>query len=178
MVRTLHAAAIAACLLTGSSALAGTVVLGSELGITTSTQLKRSLPRTAIIEALGINEFSGGAMFNVKGASHDIDGLSKVTYLFDEHDKLAAVIMTMNKERYDAVFQYLSAKYALKWTQRPFVGNQLARFRQADAAIELDAPHMSFEMEVRYIRHDLEQQFGQQSAAAARARRKAERSKF
>ena len=86
--------------------------------------------------------------------------------------------MDMGKHRFDAIFQFLNSKYKVVAQQRPFVGNQYARFKPSDAFIEIDAPHMGFEMEVRYIRNDLMQKFNAQSETEAATKKKSEASKF
>jgi len=177
-MRTIRLLLIVIALSATSLAQAGTQVLGYEIGATTVDQLKQELSKKTKLESSGTNKFSGGEMFKTDGAAYDIDGLTSVLYIFDEQKKLAAVIMDMGKHRFDAVFQFLSGKYKVVAQQRPFVGNQYARFRPSDAFIELDAPHLGFNMEVRYIRNDLMQKFNAQSEAEAAAKKKSEASKF
>lgn len=86
--------------------------------------------------------------------------------------------MSMNKNRFDSVSQAVSKKYKVTSQNRPFVGNKFARFKSADSTIEIDAPHLSFEMEVRYIRKDILQKFNTQSAAEAENKRKREAANF
>lgn len=157
---------------------AGTQVLGAEIGVTTLEQLKLELSKKTKVEDRGNNKYSGGAMLKTDGASYEIEGLATVLYIFDQQKKLAAVIMDMDKERFNTVFQFLNGKYKVVAQQRPFVGNQSARFKPADAYIDMDAPHMGFNMEVRYIRNDLMQKFNTKSDADAAAKKKSEASKF
>lgn len=158
--------------------LAGTTALGFEIGVTTLDQVKSTVgKRTAVVDG-GINKFSQGPMLKTDGSSYEIDGLRSVLYIFDTQKKLAAIIMNMDKSRFDHVYNALSGKYKVSSQQRPFVGNQFARFKTADAQIDLDAPHMSFEMEVRYVRADLMQKFTTQSAAEADEKRKREAAQF
>jgi len=117
-------------------------------------------------------------MLKTKGTSYEIDGLNEVLYIFDEKKILAGVIMGMNKARFDAIFQFLSSKYQVTSQERPFVGNQFARFKPSDSFIDVDAPHLSFTMEIRYVRNDLMQKFNAQSEAEAVAKKKSEASKF
>ncbi len=161
-----------------ASTHAGTQVLGSEIGVTTAEQLKQELSKRTKVESSGTNKFTGGEMFKTDGSAYDIDSLSSFLYIFDDQKRLAGVIMDMGKHRFDAVFQFLSGKYKVTAQKRPFVGDQYARFRPADTFIELDAPHMGFNMEVRYIRNDLMQRFNAQSQAEAVAKKKSEASKF
>lgn len=161
-----------------TAANAGTQVLDFEIGVTTADQAKQELVKKTKVEDSGTNKFSGGPMLKTKGTSYEIDGLNEVLYIFDEKKVLAGVVMHMNKARFDSIFQFLSSKYKVASQQRPFVGNQFARFKPSDAFIEMDAPHLGFTMEVRYIRNDLMQKFNEQSEAEAAAKKKSEASKF
>jgi hypothetical protein len=59
----------------------------------------------------------------------------------------------------------LAAKYTLVEKKQPFVGNAHARFQQGDSVVELDAPHMSFTMELRYLTKTLQKAFNQKSSS-------------
>jgi hypothetical protein len=165
-------------LLGASHAFAGTKALGVEIGVTTVDQLRADLSAKTEIEERGINKFSAGPTLATKGDSYEVDGLTEVVYIFDDHDKLAGVILQMNKDRFGALFKLMNAKYKVVTQQRPFVGDQFVRFKTADATIELEAPHLSFTMEVRYVRHDLLKKFLAQSEAEAAAKKKKEAAKF
>ncbi len=117
-------------------------------------------------------------MYATDGAAYGIDGLNGVLYIFDSQKKLAGVIMTMNKDRFASIYDILNKKYRVVSKHRPFVGDQYALFKPADANIEVSAPHLSFEMEVRYLRNDLVQQFNAKSEAESAAKKKAEAKKF
>ena len=165
-------------LVCSAAAHAGTAVLGFEIGVTTLDQAKQDLAKKTKPQSQGTNKYTGGEMIRTDGNGYDIEGLTGVLYIFDDQKKLAGVIMDMGKHRFDAIFQFLSSKYKVSAQQRPFVGNQYARFKPADAIVEIDAPHLGFEMEVRYIRNDLMQKFNAQSEAEAAAKKKSEASKF
>lgn len=169
------AAIILVCSLT---ATAGTQALGFEIGVSNADQVKASLAKQTKVIDNGTNKFSKGPMFKTNGAAYDIEGLSEVLYIFDEQKKLVGIIMNMNKNRFNAVFQALSAKYKVASQQRPFVGNQFARFKTPDTIIEIDAPHLSFDMEVRYVQNSLMQKFNSQSAEEESAKKKQEAAKF
>mgnify|MGYP001282501103 CR=1 FL=1 len=175
---TLRALMVAIAIGTSTLAHAGTQVLGFEIGSTTVDQLKQDLRGKTKLESTGTNKYSGGEMFKTDGSSYGIEGLTKVLYVFDDQRELAAVIMVMAKHRFDSVFQFLESKYKVVAQQRPFVGDRYAKFRPSDAVIELDAPHLSFDMEVRYVRNDLMQKFIAQSEADAAAKKRSEASQF
>lgn len=165
-------------ILASDSAIAGTTVLGAEIGTTTAEQLKQVLSRHTRVFDQGVNKYSGGPMLATDGSSYEIEGLEKVLYIFDKQGKLAGVIMDMDKDRFVSIYQVLRQKYKLISEQRPFVGNQYARFKPVDALIELDAPHLSFTMEVRYIRNDLMQKFNADSTTESALKKKTEAEKF
>jgi hypothetical protein len=117
-------------------------------------------------------------MLKTDGASYEIEGLNNVLYIFDDQKKLMGVVMNMSKARFKPIYEVLSGKYKVLSQKRPFVGDQFARFESPDGIIELDAPHLSFELEVRYLRGDLVQKFKAQSETEAAAKKKSEASKF
>lgn len=160
------------------AAYAGTQALGFEIGVSTIDQVKSSLAKQTQVIDSGTNKFTAGPMLKTDGSSYEIEGLNEVLYIFDDQKKLTGIIMDMNKARFDSVFHALSGKYKVSSQQRPFVGNQFARFKTQDSVIEMDAPHLGFEMEVRYIRNDLMQKFNSQTAAEAETKKKREAAKF
>jgi hypothetical protein len=172
--RILAAIVLAAC----GIAYAGTPVLGFEVGVSTFDQVSSTLAKKTKVVDSGVSKFSNGPMVKTDGTSYEIDGLNEVLYIFDEQKKLMGVVMDMNKARFDSIFQFLSGKYKVAAQERPFVGNQFARFKTPDTVIEIDAPHLSFQMEVRYLRNDLLQKFNAQSQADAAAKKKSEAAKF
>ncbi len=161
-----------------SASHAGTQALGFEIGVSSIDQVKSALAKQTKVNDVGTNKFTTGPMLKTDGTSYEIEGLNEVLYIFDDQKKLAAVIMDMNKAKFDSVFQALSGKYKVSSQQRPFVGNQFARFKTQDSVIEMDAPHLGFQMDVRYIRNDLMQKFNSQSAAEAETKKKREAAKF
>ncbi len=154
------------------------MVLGFELGVSTSEQVKSTLAAQTKVEELGLNRFSGGPALRTDGAAYEVETLSKVVYIFDERKRLSGVLMTMNKSRYEAVHKFLAAKYKLFSETRPFVGNQMSRFKTADTTIDMDAPHLGFEMEIRYLNDDLLKRYNAQSQLEAEAKRRQESAKF
>lgn len=159
-------------------AFAGTQVLGFEIGVSTVDQVRSALTKQTKIKGEDVNKWTGGAQFHTDGSAFEIRGLQNVQYIFDDQKKLTAIIMTMGKDGFDSVFKAVSAKYKVVNQQRPFVGNQYAKLKSQDSIIEIDAPHMGFDMEVRYIRDDLMKKFNEQSAAEEQAKKKKEASKF
>lgn len=164
--------------LISNAASAGTKALGAEIGVSTVGQLKTALSKTTKIMERGTNKYTGGQMLATDGSPYDIEGLSEVTYIFDAQGRLAGIIMDMNKDRLDSIYRLLRQKYTVSYEERPFVGNQLVRFKTSDSIIEIVAPHMDFTMQVRYIRNDLVQKFNVDNAAETAAKKKSEAEKF
>jgi PKD repeat protein len=84
--------------------------------------------------------------------------------------------MSLPKESFKPTLKALSAKYALVSSEVPFVGNASAKLKQGDSVIELNAPHLSFTMEVLYLTSGLKQSFQQKSSneRAAKEKRQAD----
>jgi hypothetical protein len=156
----------------------GTPVLGFEVGVSTLEQVKATLSKKTRIKDNGINKWSNGPMLKTDGSSYEIEGLHSVLYIFDEQKKLMGVVMDLNKERFSSIYEVLSKKYKVKEQKRPFVGNQFAVFESPDGIVELDAPHLGFNMEARYLRSDLVQKFNSGSEAENRAKKKREAEQF
>lgn len=178
MKKIIQSIVFAVAALASGFVFSGTQVLGYEIGVSTVDQIKTSIAKQAKIKNEDTNKWTGGAQFHTDGSPFEIRGLQNVQYIFDDQKKLTAIIMTMGKDSFDSVFKALSAKYKVVNQERPFVGNQYAKLKSQDSIIEIDAPHMSFEMEVRYIRDDLMKKFSAQSAAEEQAKKKKEASKF
>lgn len=178
MKHLVQSALVIFTLMCSIAANAGTQALGFEIGTSTIDQVKSTLAKKSKVTDNGTNKFTMGPMLKTDGSSYEIEGLNEVLYIFDDQKKLAGIIMNMNKARFGTIFQLLSAKYKVTSQQRPFVGNQFARFKTQDSVIEMDAPHLGFVMEVRYIRNDLMQKFNSQSAAEADTKRNREAAKF
>lgn len=177
VLNTIRAAVFAGAIAVAGLANAGTQVLGVELGVTTISALKQSAEGKRV-QSRGQNKFSNGEMFAAPGAAFGVEGLKEVLYIFDTNEKLSAVVLSMDKHRFDAMNGIVAGKYKLVEKDVPFVGNKRARYTADDAAIILDAPHMSFVMEVTYVQHDLYRAFNAQSANEAAAKKQNEAAKF
>jgi hypothetical protein len=156
----------------------GTPVLGFEVGVSTLEQVKATLSKKTQVKDNGINKWSKGPMLKTNGSSYEIEGLNSVLYIFDEQKTLMGVVMDMNKKRFDSIYEVLSKKYKMKEQKRPFVGDQFALFESPGCIIELDAPHLGFQMEVRYLRSDLVRRVNSQSEAEDKAKKKREADQF
>ena len=91
-------------MLGSSFAHAGTQVLGFEIEASTLEQVNTSLSKQTKVKDNGINKFSAGTMLRTNGSSYEIEGLNDVLYIFDDQQKLAGIIMNMNKNRFDTAY--------------------------------------------------------------------------
>lgn len=161
--------------------------LGLELGAATQAQVRQKLSDQTHLEDGGTNQYSGGKMLKGDGEGLGIDGLSEIVFIFDTTDKLAAVLMTLPKGEgfgdlqngnFTKTAKALAAKYKQVEKRQPFVGNAHAIFRQGDSVVELDAPHMSFTMALRYMTNALRKTFKQQSTSNKAAKERTQTNKF
>lgn len=157
---------------------ANAVPFGQELGVATYAQVKQQVGDKTDLSDSGTNKYSGGKMLQGSGEGLGIEGLSRVTFIFDHADKLAGVLMTLPKESFKPTLKALSAKYKLLSSEVPFVGDASAKLKQGDSVIELNAPHMSFTMEVLYLTNGLKQAFQQQSSNERAAKEKRQANMF
>ena len=155
--------ALIATVFVSNLAFAGTKALGFEIGVSTLEEVTANLKAQTRVEDAGINSYSSGRMLRTSGAGFSIDGLQRVTFVFDDKNKLAAILMMIGKHRFDPVLKSLSTKYKVSSKQIPLVGNKFASFKTSDSVIELDAPHLSSEMELRYVKIELMNKFVRQS---------------
>ena len=117
-----HALVLFVCFVCPLSVFAQVQVLGVEIGKTTMTQVKAQLNKATKIMETGHNRYSDGPQFSTNGAGYEIDSLNKVLYIFDREQKLAAVMMTMGKNRFEDISSFLASKYKVTKKVVPFVG--------------------------------------------------------
>lgn len=171
-----------------NSAWAGNAApLGLELGVATLAQVQKEVgTKTKLIES-GTNKFINGKMLSGSGSGLNIDGLSKITFIFDQNDVLSGVLMTLPKREgmndlqnggFKKLTKTLSAKYKQVEKRDPFVGDAYARYTQGNSVVELDAPHMSFDMNLHYVTNDLLAKFNKQSAEERSAKDRSQAAKF
>jgi hypothetical protein len=151
--------------------------LGLEVGVASIEQVKTRLGNSSVAQT-GINAYSDGLMLESDGDGLEIEGLQKILFIFDNKNKLAGVVMTMNKHRFDEIYQFLSSKYKVSSKKIPFVGDSYVRFNQGASMVEISSPHMSFEMEVRYLTNTLLAAFKKRSAEEDKQRRQTQSNNF
>ncbi|TDF82392.1 hypothetical protein [Pseudomonas sp. H9] len=133
--------------LTATAVQAEPSVFGLTIGKTTEAQFLKQYSASQV----GTNAFNQGHMYEVAPGSIDFEGLQKVLVVFDAQGSLAGVNAQFPKEKFDYLNQALAKKYKLVDKQIPFVGNKSATYSDGNAKIILEAPHMSFQMNMTYL---------------------------
>lgn len=151
---------------------------GFAVGKATVNDVKAGLRGKVRVEDNGINKFSRGPMLKTPGRELDMEGLQEVLFIFDAKQTLAALVMTLDKNRFDQVYDHLADKYTLVHKQIPFVGDKYAKFRHGNIITELDAPHLSFSMEVRYMTEQFLANYNATTREEEQRKRNRERGQF
>ena len=115
-------------------------------------------------------------MFRTDGAGLDVAGLKNVLLIFAPDELLQAVLMTFPKDPKGA-FPLLRQKYRVVENHIDgFLNRGTARLEKGDSWIEIDAPHLSFEMEIRYLSKAFQAAYEKRTAERERdeQRRKAD----
>ena len=147
---------------------------GLEIGKATVRDLKAAYP----VQSAGTNTYSGGEMYRIDASRIDFEGLQGVLAIFGKDGTLQAVTATLDKNRFDAVNQGLAGKYKSVSKKLPFVGDKRVVYVDGQTEIELDAPHMSFEMVMTYATKSLIKAFRSQSSQAAQQKKRNEASQL
>ncbi|MDD2934793.1 MAG: hypothetical protein PHO76_13000 [Methylotenera sp.] len=152
--------------------------LGQELGVTTLKQFQESIGVQTQLTETGTNKFSGGVMLEGNGEGLGVDGLTKILVIFNASNQLSGVVMTMSKSHFQETMNALSKKYKLVNKQVPFVGNKFAKYKQGNSVVMLDSPHMSFDMELRYLTNEFLASYTKTSADENAENKRNQASKF
>src|SRR5699024_4242314 len=127
---------------------------------------------------MGLNTWSGGPMYRVEGSALPLDGATSAVFIFDQDDRLDATLINLRKSRFEVIKDLLDTRYQRTSSREPFVGNTSVRCDAYDIVITLEAPHMSFEMELGYHTSKFLRLFRQGSEARQQEHRQAERSQL
>lgn len=147
---------------------------GLEIGKATIKDVKAQYG----VKNAGVNKYSGGEMYDLDVSKIDFEGLKKATVIFSQDGKLLAVLTTLPKNKFDYLLNGLGNKYQVVSKQIPHVGNKSAKLVNGNTEILLDAPHMSFEMEMNYINKDLWKSYKVQSNNEQQQKQKNEHSQL
>jgi len=145
---------------------------GLEIGKATIKDVKEKYHA----QKTGVNKYSGGEMYDLSGI--DFDGLQKSTAIFSKDGKLLALLTTLPKNKFDYLLDGLSNKYQIVSIKTPFVGDKYAKLVDGNTEITLDAPHLSFKMEMNYINKDLWNSYTAQSKQEQQKKKSSEHSQL
>ncbi|AVP96509.1 hypothetical protein C7S18_04540 [Ahniella affigens] len=157
-------------LMTAGAAFADPAPFGLELGKATLTDAKAKYR----LKELGINKYSNGPMHQVQPGQISFEGLRNVTLIFDSNQILSGVLTTFPKGRFNDLNDGLAQKYRLVSKSTPFVGDSEAKYVNGQTEISISAPHMSFELNMIYLRQELLSAFDAQSSAEQQAKKNRE----
>lgn len=152
--------------------------LGFELGTATYSQVKQQAGSNTSLSDSGTNPYSGGNVLEGKGGEFGVEGLSNITFIFDQSEKLVAVYMTLPKESFQDTLKALSAKYKLVAKEVPWVGDASAELQQGNSVIEISTPHMDFATYVYYMTKSFNKTYIQQSNHEQATREKNQAARF
>jgi hypothetical protein len=147
---------------------------GLEIGQTTVEEMRAKYAA----KKTGINKYSNGEMYALDTSSIAIDGLQEATVIFSEDGRLLAVLTTFPKHKFDYLLDVMNSKYRVVSKQIPFVGSKSAKFVDGNTEIILDAPHLSFQMEMNYISKDFLKAYREQSEKEQQQKEKREQSQL
>ncbi len=152
--------------------------LGLKLGIDNLSVVRKKLDDKVSLQASGKNRYSLGPMLKTNGKGLGIDGLRNVTFIFSSSNILNGVIMNIDKNRFQDISNHLKEKYRLFDERNPFVGDRYLKFTSQNNIIEINAPHLSFQMEVTYLTKDLKIKFNRKSEQEKKEKKANEKSLF
>lgn len=143
-----------------SLVLADPAPFGLQIGKATVADVKSKYS----MKHIGMNKYSNGAMYELDATELPLEGLQSSTIVLGSNGKIEAVLCTLSKDKFDYLFGTLKKKYKLVNSSIPFVGDKYAKFIDGNTEIILNAPHMSFEMDMNYVDKNLMKKFKQQTA--------------
>jgi hypothetical protein len=147
---------------------------GLEIGKSTIDMMKEKYDSKFV----GINNMSQGDVYDLDTSELGIDGMQSARVIYDKNGKLMGVFTTFEKGKFQYLFGQMKSKYKLVSSNIPFVGDTSAKFTNGSTEIQLNAPHMSFEMELNYVNKNLLKAAKQKSANDAQRKSKNEASQL
>ena len=168
--KTVMASVVFASLI-GATYAAGTKAFGLTLGETTATQLKKIYPKAS---KNGTNKWSQGVMYTIPTSSIKFNGLNSVLAIFSANGQLTALSLILSKDRFKDMHGMLSRKYQIVREDIPFVGDSFVRYKSGSDVIEMNAPHLSFEMTLLYAEKSFMDAYNSQSSQETKERSNSE----
>ena len=122
-----------------SSAKANTTAMGLTLGKTTLQQFIKAYP-TAQHE--GRSKWSDGDIFSIPNNELGLEGAKNNAVIFNTAGRITAIMLELDKTRFDEVESMLEHKYVAVKKQISFAGDKYAKYQNENDLIELDAPYL------------------------------------
>jgi hypothetical protein len=117
-------------------------------------------------------------VYDLEVSELSFDSMQSVRLVFGKNNKLQAVLCTLSKNRFNDLFSSLKQKYKLQYSNIPFVGNTFAKFVNGNTEITLNAPHMSFEMDLNYMDKNFVKKYKSESANETQSKKNKEASQL
>ncbi len=105
-----------------------------------------------------------------------IKGLEVASFYVDKDGVVQATILTMDKDKFNDMLDVFSEKYKLVSKEIPFVGNKSVSFEDGGSIIIMNAPHLSFNMEIVYQTKKIHDALNNKSNEAKTDEKKREKS--
>ena len=130
--------------------------LGLEVGYANVDGVRSKLGDVTSLADAGTNDYSNGRMFTADGSHLGIDGLKSALFIFDQANTLQGVVLLMprgpgHRGATADLAKTLGGKYQLVSKRfESFLDYGTFHFEQGDSRVDIDSPHLSFSMTVRY----------------------------
>ncbi|MEG1213504.1 MAG: hypothetical protein RSE29_20510 [Leclercia sp.] len=148
---------LAVCL----SAKANTTAMGLTLGKTTLKEFTKAYP-SSLHE--GRSKWSDGDIFSIPIRELGLEGVKSNAVIFNKSGKITAIMLELDKNRFDEVQSMLAHKYVVQKKQISFAGDKYAKYQNNNDVIELDAPYMSPIMKLTYSEQMFQEAYLNKSA--------------
>ncbi|EAI3889872.1 hypothetical protein A0Z48_08495 [Campylobacter jejuni] len=141
------------CIFYTTVIFANPMPFGLELGKANFDEVVKKYPN---FSNAGTSIYTGGKIIEVSSSDFELEGLKdKVLFIFDKENRLTLVQLKFHKDRFNDILYSLS-KYKIIKKEVPYVGNRYVKLQDGDCKIELESPHLSFEMYLTYKTNQFE----------------------
>ena len=123
-------------------------VFGLEMGKTTEKDFQGKYKAKRV----GTSKWNDGSIYEISPGEIDFRGLEKALAIFSPDGALHLFEMQLHKDHFDYLKGILDEKYKVNQSKVPSVGNKYVQYVDGLTVIEINAPHLSFDMRVTYSR--------------------------
>lgn len=88
-----------------------------------------------------------------------LENISSAMVICNDHQIIQAVVLSINKNKFQEFYDMLANKYTIKEKDVSLVGNKAVTFTDDQCTIILDAPYLDFNMELAYITNEFFKKF-------------------